>query len=71
MRVPSFVPSRFLSPRMRASTELRIELMWSCVWISMISAAVTLILLTLTVVAEVVSRVMQDPQRRDKVSTLR
>jgi hypothetical protein len=56
---------------MRASTELRIELMWSCVWISMISAAVTLILLTLTVVAEVVSRVMQDPQRRDKVSTLR
>lgn len=53
------------------STELWVELMWSFVWISMIPVAVTLILLTLTVVAEVVSRAMQDPQRRDKVSTLR
>lgn len=45
--------------------------MWSFVWVLMIPVAMTLILLTLTVVAEVVSRAMQDPQRRNKVSTLR
>lgn len=53
------------------STELWVELMWSFVWILMIPAAVTLILLTLTVLAEVVSRAMEQPQRRNRVSTLR
>lgn len=53
------------------STELWVELMWSFVWILMIPVAVTLILLTLTVVADVVSRAIENPQRRNKVSTLR
>ncbi|HEU4766337.1 MAG TPA: hypothetical protein VFS77_03155 [Pyrinomonadaceae bacterium] len=53
------------------STELWVELMWSFVWILMIPVAATLILLTLTVVAEVVSRAMEDPHRKNKVSTLR
>ena len=48
------------------STELWIELMWSFVWILMIPVAVTLILLTLTVLAEVVSRMMSDSQSRDR-----
>ena len=48
------------------STELWIELMWSFVWILMIPVAVTMILLTLTVLAEVVSRVMSDSQSRDR-----
>ena len=53
------------------STELWIELMWSFIWILMIPAAVTLLLLTLTVLADVVSRVMSDSQSRDRVSNLR
>jgi len=53
------------------STELLVELTWSFVWILMIPAAVTLILLTLTVLAEVVSRAREQPQRRNKVPTLR
>jgi len=53
------------------STELWVELMWSFVWILMIPVALTLILLTLTVLAEVVSRVMSGSQSRDRVSTLR
>lgn len=53
------------------STELWVELMWSFVWILMIPVAVTLILLTLTVLAEVVSRAMEQPQRRNKDSILR
>ena len=53
------------------STELWVELMWSFVWILMIPVAVTLILLTLTVVADFVSRAIENPQRRNKVSTLR
>ena len=53
------------------STELWIEVMWSFIWILMIPAAVTLLLLTLTVLADVVSRVMSDSQSNDKVSNLR
>jgi len=53
------------------STELWIELMWSFIWILMIPAAATLLLLTLTVLADVVSRVMSDSQSRDRVSNLR
>ncbi len=53
------------------STELWVELMWSFVWILMIPVAVTLILLMLTVLAEVVSRAMEPPQGRSKDSTLR
>jgi hypothetical protein len=53
------------------STQLWIELMWRFLWILMIPVAMTLILLTLTAVAEAVSRAMQDPQHRNKVSTLR
>lgn len=52
------------------SPELWIEMMWSFAWILMIPVAMTLILLTLSVVAEVVGRAMQDPQRRNKDSTL-
>ena len=53
------------------STELWIELMWSFIWILMIPAAATLLLLTLTVLADVVSRVMSDSQSKDRVSNLR
>lgn len=53
------------------NTELWAELTWSFVWILMIPVAVTLILLTLTVVAEVVSRAMEQPQRRNKDLTTR
>jgi len=53
------------------SSEVWVELMWSFVWILMIPVAVTLILLTLTVLAEVVSRAMESPQRSNKVTTLR
>jgi hypothetical protein len=53
------------------SSEVWVELMWSFVWILMIPVAVTLILLVLTVLAEVLSRTSEDPQRRNKVSTLR
>ena len=53
------------------STELWAELMWSFVWILMVPVAVTLVLLTLSVLAEVVSRAMDHPQRRNKNSTLR
>lgn len=52
------------------STELWVELMWSFVWILMIPVAVTLILLFLTVLAEVLSRETEDPHRRNKASTL-
>ena len=47
------------------STELWVELMWSFVWILMIPVAVTLILLVLTVLAEVLSRTSEDRQRRN------
>lgn len=53
------------------NTELWVELMWRFIWILMIPVAITLILVTLTAVAEAVSRALHDPQRRDKVSTLR
>ena len=53
------------------SSELWVELLWSFVWILMIPVAMTLILLTLTVLAEVLSRATEDPQRRNRVSTLR
>lgn len=53
------------------STELWIELMWSFVWILMIPAAATLLLLMLTVLAGVVSRVMSNSQSSDRVSNLR
>ena len=53
------------------TTELWVELMWNFVWILMIPVALTFILLILTVLLEVVSRAMQDPQRRNKVSNLR
>lgn len=53
------------------SAELWTELMWGFVWVLMIPGAMTLVLLTLTVVAEAVGRARQDPQRRNKVSTLR
>lgn len=53
------------------STELWIELMWSFLWILMIPVAVTLILLVLTVVAEVISRATPDSPRRNKASNLR
>lgn len=53
------------------STELWAELMWTFVWILMIPVAVTLILLMLTVLAEVVSRAMEQPQRRNKDLTVR
>ena len=52
------------------STELWVELMWSFVWILMIPVAVTLILLILTVLAEVLSRETDNPQRRKNASTL-
>lgn len=58
-------------PRGGFSTELWVELMWSFVWILMIPVAVTLILVTLTVLAEVISRATADPQRRNRNSTLR
>jgi hypothetical protein len=53
------------------SSELWIELMWRFLWILMIPVAMTLILLTLTAVAEALGRAMDDSQRRNKVSTLR
>lgn len=53
------------------SSELWVELLWSFVWILMIPVAMTLVLLTLTVLAEVVSRATETSQRRNKVSTLR
>jgi hypothetical protein len=53
------------------STELWIELMWNFLWILMIPVAITLILMILTVIAETVSRATEDPQRRNKISTLR
>lgn len=53
-------------PRGGFNTELWVELMWSFVWILMIPVAVTLILVTLTVLAEVISRA-----RGNRNSTLR
>ncbi|HKY41900.1 MAG TPA: hypothetical protein VJM50_02310 [Pyrinomonadaceae bacterium] len=52
------------------SPELWVELMWTFVWVLMIPVAVTLILLTLTVLASVVRRAMQQPQRTNRDSTL-
>ncbi|HKR13764.1 MAG TPA: hypothetical protein VJT15_16990 [Pyrinomonadaceae bacterium] len=57
-------------PRGGFSTELWVELMWSFVWILMIPVAVTLILLMLTVLAEVVGRATEQPQRTNKDSTV-
>ena len=53
------------------STELWVELLWSFLWILMIPVAVTLILIMLTVLAEVVSHAMEQQQRRNKDSTVR
>jgi hypothetical protein len=52
------------------STELWVELMWTFVWILMIPVAVTLILLILTILAEVLTRETGNPQRRKNASTL-
>jgi len=53
------------------STELWMELMWNFLWVLMIPVAITLILMILTVIAETISRGVPDPQRKNKVSTLR
>ncbi len=59
-----------MHPRGFFSNEVWIEMIWSFLWILLIPIAVTLILLTLTVLAEVISRVVE-PRRRDNVSTFR
>jgi hypothetical protein len=47
------------------STELWVEMMWSFVWILMVPGAMTLILLIVSVLAEIVSREKSDSQNRN------
>lgn len=60
-----------MHPRGFFSNEIWLELMWSFLWILLIPIAVTLILLTLTVLGEVISRVVNEPRNNDNVSTFR
>lgn len=60
-----------MHPRGFFSNEIWLEMIWSFLWILLIPIAVTLILLTLTVLAEVISRMVNEPRRTDNISTFR
>lgn len=59
-----------MHPRGFFSNEVWIEMIWSFLWILLIPIAATLVVLTLTVLAEVISRRV-DPRGSDNVSTFR
>lgn len=47
--------------------EIWTELLWNFLWVLMIPVAVTMILLTITIIAEVVSSATNERRRRNKV----